>query len=148
MKQLTLAIISMMTIAILTACAFAEKPNIRHLAGNWQIRTLNNEPTPDTTARIRFDPRTNRYFAYFGCNYMTGRYQDFRHDLYIDQPFGINKLCQNIEDERTGIATLRFVARWRIINDTAGVHLHLLDKDNYVRVEALLIKQENNQPQY
>lgn len=145
MKILTLSFMCMLTISSLQGCAFADKPNTKHLSGNWQIRTLNNEPTPDTHSRIRFDHRTHQYYAYFGCNHIHGSYRDFKHRLRLSQPFGITKLCQNIEDERTGTGTLTFVRRWRIINDSAGVRLHLLDKDNYVRLEARLLKEDDDQ---
>ncbi|MCO6504815.1 MAG: META domain-containing protein [Snodgrassella sp.] len=146
MKSLILRFISIVAICTFGGCAFADKPNAKHLSGNWEIRTLNNEPLPDTNARIRFDHHTHQYYAYFGCNHIYGSYRDYRHKLVLSQPFGITKLCQNIEDERTGTGTLSFVSRWRIINDSSGVRLNLLDKDNYVRLEARLIKEDNNQP--
>ena len=142
MKLFTLAFTGIFIASTLAACAYADKPTTSHLSGNWEIRTLNNEPTPDTNSRIRFDRHTHQYYAYFGCNQIYGSYRDHHHNLHLSQPKGISKLCSNIEDERTGTGTLTFIKRWRIINDSAGVRLHLLDKDNYVRVEARLIKDE------
>ncbi|ORF00450.1 hypothetical protein BGI05_07795 [Snodgrassella alvi] len=144
MKKLTFFLGCMAVLLITNACAFADKPNTRLLSGNWEIRSLNGEPTPDTSSRIRFDPNTHQYFAYFGCNHINGTYRDYRHTLRLSQPFGITKLCANIEDERTGTGTLGFVKSWRIINDTTGVRLQLLDKHRYVRLEARLIKNTAN----
>ncbi|WP_239373356.1 META domain-containing protein [Snodgrassella gandavensis] len=144
MKKLKSILACVATLLVLNACAFAYKPNTRYLSGNWQIRTLNGEPTPDASARIRFDPHTHQYFAYFGCNQINGTYRDFHHTLHLSRPSGINKLCSNIEDERTGTGTLGFVDSWRIINDPNGVRLQLLDKDRYVRVEARLLQETEN----
>lgn len=145
MKKLKLILAIVTALLMVSACAIADKPNTRYLSGNWQIRTLNGEPTPDTSARIRFDPNTHQYYAFFGCNHIQGNYRDFRHTLHLSQPFGIDKMCANIEDERTGTGTLGFVNSWRIINDTTGVRLQLLDKQHYVRVEARLLKGADNE---
>ncbi|MCO6508483.1 MAG: META domain-containing protein [Snodgrassella sp.] len=144
MKKLKLILTCITTLLVLNACTSAHKPNTRYLSGNWQIRTLNGEPTPDASARIRFDPKTHQYFAYFGCNQISGTYHDSNHTLRLSQPAGINKLCANIEDERTGTGTLGFVDSWRIVNDNIGMRLQLLDKNNYVRVEARLVQETEN----
>jgi heat shock protein HslJ len=145
MKKLKPILACITTLLMVNACTFTyNKPYSRHLSGNWQIRTLNGEPTPDMSARIRFDPKTQQYFAYFGCNQLSGTYRDIHHTLHLSRPSGINKLCANIEDERTGTGTLSFVESWRIINDNFGVRLQLLDKSNYVRVEARLLQETEN----
>ncbi|MDF7676151.1 META domain-containing protein [Neisseriaceae bacterium ESL0693] len=122
----------------LTACA---RPALSHqlstLSGTWQVTKLTGEPTPDNQSRLDFNPATHQYHAYFGCNHFTGHYAVDQHKLTLARPAGTMMMCDNIEDERTGMGTLEFVRQWRFMHETDGLHLQLLDEQGHVRIDAI-----------
>lgn len=134
-----------LTLGLTAATSFAKPAPAPTLSGSWQVTKLTGEPTPDNQSRLDFDPATHQYHAYFGCNHFNGQYTIKRQKLTLQKPVGTMMMCDNIEDERTGMGTLEFVRQWQITRSAEGLQLKLLDKSKKVRVEAIAVPEQKPQ---
>lgn len=136
MKKTRFILCTFAAFAGLTACATSAPTHVNPLQGEWTITAMDGTKVTQDNYRIGFDPNTQRFHAYFGCNRIMGSYQQQQQALQFGRAASTLMMCTNIQVENTGKNSLAAIQTWRLVPHGNGQKLELLDGDQKIRLEA------------